>query len=295
MNQYKKFLGRTDLVKNQVEREKLAEQEATSKKKRSIQQQNKQRWLKYQEQLRSELAARYFHSVISAGGESFSNKYSVAFDGTDDHIDLGASSTVADGSQFTLSFWIKGTAAASGGQTYLFSADYYNLHTLWNVREDDVIWRNINNGVKNLSVGVLDNSWHHILIIFNPTGANQTIRCFTDGANEVNVSTDHRYGISSSTYTGALRYIGNRAGQNPGFNGNIDEIAFWDDDQSANVSAIYNSGQVHDLNALSSPPVNWYRMGDGNGGTGSTVTDQGTGGINGTLTNDAAYSSTIPS
>ena len=235
------------------------------------------------------------NSFEMSGVGSFSNLYSVAFDGTDDHIDLGASSTVADDSQFTLSFWIKGTAAASGGQTYLFSADYYNLHTFWNVREDDIIWRNVNNTVKVLSAGVLDNSWHHILIVFNPTGASQTIRCFTDGANEVNVSTDHRYGISSSTYTGALRYIGNRAGQNPGLNGNIDEFAIWDDDQSANVSAIYNSGQVHDLNALSSPPVNWYRMGDGNGGTGSTVTDQGTGGINGTLTNDAAFEEDVPS
>jgi len=70
MNKYKKFLGRTDLVKNQVEREKLAEQEAVSKRKRSIQQQNRQRFLKYQEQLRSELAARYFHSVQSTGGDA---------------------------------------------------------------------------------------------------------------------------------------------------------------------------------------------------------------------------------
>ena len=70
MNQYKKFLGRTDLVKNQVEREKLAEQEAASKRKRSIQEQNRKRHLRYQEQLRSELAARYFHAVQSTGGDT---------------------------------------------------------------------------------------------------------------------------------------------------------------------------------------------------------------------------------
>ena len=68
MNEYKKFLGRTDLVKNQVEREKLAEQEASNKKKRSIQEQNRKNHLRYQEQLRSELAARYFHAVQSTGG-----------------------------------------------------------------------------------------------------------------------------------------------------------------------------------------------------------------------------------
>ena len=106
MNQYKKFLGRTDLVKNQVEREKLAEQEAKSKRKRSIQQQNKQRWLKYQEQLRSELAARYFHSVQSTGGESFPNQYSIDLDGTDDEAIATLDTNVIRGTR-TVSFWMK--------------------------------------------------------------------------------------------------------------------------------------------------------------------------------------------
>lgn len=70
MKKYKPYLGRVDLVKNQVAREELKEQEASDKRKRSIQQQNKQRWLKYQEQLRSELAARYFHAVQSTGGDT---------------------------------------------------------------------------------------------------------------------------------------------------------------------------------------------------------------------------------
>ena len=78
MKKYKPYLNRVDLVKNQVEREELREQQAKRKRSRSIQEQNRQRWLKYQEQLRSELAARYFHSVISAGGESFSNTKSLS-------------------------------------------------------------------------------------------------------------------------------------------------------------------------------------------------------------------------
>ena len=86
MKKYKPYLNRVDLVKNQVEREELREQEAKRKRSRSIQEQNRQRWLKYQEQLRSELAARYFHSVQSVGGEEAFNTYSVAFDGTDDVV-----------------------------------------------------------------------------------------------------------------------------------------------------------------------------------------------------------------
>ena len=86
MKKYKPYLKRVDLVKNQVERERIQEQEAKRKRKQRIQEQNRRNHLRYQEQLRSEMAARYFHSVISVGGESFSNTRSLLFDGTDSAI-----------------------------------------------------------------------------------------------------------------------------------------------------------------------------------------------------------------
>ena len=156
--------------------------------------------------------SNYYRTILNAQGSSFTNTKSIALDSVDDYVDLGSGSTVADGGQFTFSFWIKGATAASSGTTYLFSADYYNLNSFWLLQGSNIQWMNINGVRKNLSIGVLDNNWHHILIVFNPTGANQTIRCFTDGANEVNVSTDYRYSITSTTYIGGLRYIGNRGG-----------------------------------------------------------------------------------
>jgi hypothetical protein len=70
MKKYKPYLTRVDLVKNQVERERIQEQEAAKKRKQRIQEQNRQNHLRYQEQLRSELAARYFHAVQSTGGDT---------------------------------------------------------------------------------------------------------------------------------------------------------------------------------------------------------------------------------
>ena len=105
-------------MKNQVAREELKEQEAKRKRSARLQQQNKQRWLKYQEQLRSELAARYFHGVVSAGGESFSNTKSMNFDGTDDYIELNSPTSIQSlTSQITISFWIKAPR--------IFSTNYY--------------------------------------------------------------------------------------------------------------------------------------------------------------------------
>ena len=196
---------------------------------------------------------------------TFQNTYSMDFDGVDDYLDLGTESTVASGSQFTLSFWIKGGPTGTGSsQRFLFSTDGSSKQNYsWHAHGSDFIWRNINSIPKFLSIGVLDNSWHHILVIFNPTGAAQTIRCFTDGANEVNVSTDWRYAPPHSYYDGPIRYIGGsppRLYSGGPFNGNIDEFAVWDDDQSANVSTIYNGGAPNDLTDLS--PDYWLRNGD---------------------------------
>jgi hypothetical protein len=224
-------------------------------------------------------------------GPRFGNQYSVAFDGTDDYIDLG-STTTGNSGQFTLSFWIKGGAASLSGFTYLFSATPYNLHTYWVVQGTNFQWTNINGVRRNLSIGILDDNWHHILIIWNPDGADQNIRCFTDGTNEVNVTTDFRYARVGGIYNGPLKYIGNRAGQNPGFSGNIDELAIWHSDEELNLSTIYNGGKPSDLTNLN--PIGWYRMGDNNGGTGTTVTDQGSGKFNGTLTNDVVFQIDTP-
>ena len=43
----------------------------------------------------------------------------------------------------------------------------------------------------------------------------------------------------------------------------VDELAVWDSDQSANVSTIYDSGNVKDLDTLTTKPRHWWRMGDG--------------------------------
>ena len=77
------------------------------------------------------------------------------------------------------------------------------------------------------------------------------------------------------------------------FKGKIDEVALFDAALTAgNVSTIYNSGKPGDLTAFS--PSGWWRMGDVNGASGTTITDQGSGGNNGTLTNGPTYSTNVP-
>ena len=55
MNEYGNFIRRADLIKNLIDREKLAEE--TKKPNRSLQEANKRRWIQHQEILRAELTA----------------------------------------------------------------------------------------------------------------------------------------------------------------------------------------------------------------------------------------------
>ena len=43
----------------------------------------------------------------------------------------------------------------------------------------------------------------------------------------------------------------------------VDELAIFNSDQSANITDIYNSATPFDLSTLTTPPLHWWRMGDG--------------------------------
>jgi hypothetical protein len=77
-------------------------------------------------------------------------------------------------------------------------------------------------------------------------------------------NTHQNYGYSASIKDELLQ-IG-RKGEGTGYirsGGRIDEVAVWDNDQSANISSIYNGGSPSDLSMLSTEPNHWWRTGDG--------------------------------
>jgi hypothetical protein len=79
------------------------------------------------------------------------------------------------------------------------------------------------------------------------------------------------------------------------YEGLLDEISFFNSALSASdITSIYNSGVPADISTLN--PVGWWRMGDNDGGTGTTITNQGSASsIDGTLTNGPTFSTTVPS
>jgi len=194
------------------------------------------------------------------GGTAFSSTKSLAFDGVDDIVYTN-STTIGVGGNCSLSFWVKGgpQLATSLGD-YLFSADYYNQWTLTMAWGADLKWFNGNAVAHTLATDVFDDDWHHIVMIWNPSGADQTIRTYKDGSLATNVTTDYRYAQADTRYHGPLQYIGNRPTK-VGFNGNIDEVAMWHTELSvSDIATIWGGGTPGDLTSLS--PVGWWRMGE---------------------------------
>ena len=217
--------------------------------------------------------------------EMFS-RYSVSLDGTDDYMDVGTVSDLNGSiSAVTLSAWINissfGRAIMSGGSS---GSDRFYLQAFnsTNFRYGS------GSGFHDFTVPTISTStWVHVGIVHNGTSATLYLNGVASSSGVQTVeSPNANYGTAfkvGSYYTGSTYF--------PGL---IDEVAVFNSAlSSTNITAIYNSGVPNDISSLN--PVNWWRMGDNDGGTGTTITDQGSGGNNGTLTNGPTFSTTVPS
>ena len=236
---------------------------------------------------------------------SFANQYSVSFDGTNDYVGV-ASDPGLD--VYSTSLWFK-TAESSfslpiagfGKNAY---ARYGGIRFIPSVTGRAVEY---NDGYQYIAAGglsnsdVFDDAWHHVAIVFVASGYQTTTgtsstdgkgyKIFIDGTrvDTVLASTSHSYALAT---TSSFFAVGKE--RTSYYTGLIDEVAIFGSSLSdSDITDIYNSGVPTDLSSYS--PTLWWRMGDDDGGTGTTVTDQGSGGNNGTLTNGPTFSSSVPS
>ena len=170
--------------------------------------------------------------------------YSVAFDGTDDYVDIGS---IALGTVHTLSIWHKLGSLSSNpylfGSTYAFALNLYGNGNAIYYRPDAGSPINV--------AHTFEGGWHHYAISRNGAAVN----FYVDGAQ---VGTTQTVGAS---YDFTLKYLMSYNKVYFG-NGETDEVAVWDSALSAiDISAIYNGGTPQSLAPYS--PLSWWRMGDG--------------------------------
>jgi len=220
---------------------------------------------------------------------SFTNTYSVNFDGTNDYVELSAAPSTDFNfgtGEFGLSMWVNAINGFNG--TYCGVLGNYNsAASSWQVFVGTAglqVWNGALYGGGSLST----NTWYH-LVVERTSGVLKT---YINGSQNTsnNVTSSYAAATNSSTCIGG--YPANRA--QPRWKGLIDEVAIFNSGLSASdVTDMYNSGVPTDISSLN--PIGWWRMGDNDGGTGSTITDQGSAGNNGTLTNGPTFSTDVPS
>jgi hypothetical protein len=229
-------------------------------------------------------------------GSSFANDYSVHFDGANDYLKADAGSALRSTSAISFSQWVNFDTVGStqkgfslGNPSSLDDRIQYYINFAGTV----VVYIKLG-GVavsKNSSTGVISaGSWFHIVVTLDNTNG---IKIYVNGNHEATQSVSAGYLSSNSNLT-EVRMSARATSLSQFVDGKIDETSVYATTLSASdVTDIYNSGVPTDLSAYS--PVHWWRFGDNDGGTGTTLTDQGSAGENATLYNGPTFSSDVPS
>ena len=270
---------------------------------------------------RQERSLGNFKSIIHTPS-SFSNQYSASLDGTNDYVGIEG---LAGRSLGALSMWVNITSSngihsnsalgmlAGFGKDNTGLAAYDGLNWGYGVNTTDLLTLR-NNGAVIAQYQVpsagdkLAAGWHHIVLTHNGTGYTfyingviATSATLSDGSSGGSITTSTHSILTGSTFETLTNQspqirikIGGNRNNNFYSQGLFDEVALFDSALSAsNITTIYNSGVPGDLTSLS--PNGWWRMGDNDGGSGTTITDQGSGENDATLTNVASMSSSVPS
>ena len=193
---------------------------------------------------------------------SYSNSLSCSFDGSTDYLECDSVQSFSGA--FSLSLWFRPT----GGNymTMVFGTgvndEYVQLYGPSVGAGRFAIVRNI--GTITSSSGIYTyEDWNHFMLVRD---SSNDVEAWVNGSS---------IGTSSVSGTRRIGQFGMFGTATDPFGGEMDEIALWGSDQSANVSTIYNSGAPTDLSGLS--PLSWWRMGDTNpasaGTSVSSVTD----------------------
>ena len=197
------------------------------------------------------------------------------FDGVDDRVECGALTNIVSSAPYSVSLWFKQSGSGnefliSGGPT---GAGQFNA-SIYLRPADNQIWLDGSTAAQKWNWSNVNNDWQHLLFVDAGGG---TYKLYSNGVSETLSSVTTYLGAQADLWIGA-RTSGNH------FDGEIDEVAFFNSDVSGDIAALYNSGIPADLTSLS--PVSWYRMGeDATFNTNWSLPDNGSASNTGTSAN----------
>tara|TARA_R110002012_G_scaffold184031_2_gene350592 strand:- start:360 stop:1646 length:1287 start_codon:yes stop_codon:yes gene_type:complete len=231
--------------------------------------------------------------VLTVSEPPYANTKSVAFVQNDylsgSASDLSgvlgrAANGAGSGDAWTISLYFKAGTHTGGAKQTLFyfgDTDHTNGGHVWIYYKgnEQKIYLEYGSAGNYLRFKTADDStsvgaWLHLAITYDggTTGSSSgsisdyhsRFSIFIDGTTQLTTNQHSNYGWSSGIDSDVFT-VGRSGSTNNWLKNEckIDELAVWGTDETANISSIYNSGTPHSLSTLGSPPLHWWRLGDG--------------------------------
>jgi hypothetical protein len=236
------------------------------------------------------LAGPINYSFDTPTNSSPFSRYSLEFDGVDDNVSTGLS--VGGKSALTVSAWVNMATIQDSGFVQQYAGAGAD-RTFRIIHAHSKFWFQCYT-VDGITEAEIDSSnapgeWVHLVGTFDGTKA----RIYVDNVQGTDGTT-----LTSTTLQSASSNveIGGSSGLNMFTAGLIDEVAIWDVALADNEREyLYNNGEPGDISSLQ--PLGWWRMGDTDYTDwaifGSTITDEGSGGNDGTISGATLSTNTL--
>lgn len=240
------------------------------------------------------------HGILarsSSSAPAFANTSSMELDGVDANAKTDSNYTILDGAQkFSISMWVKPSATETKILlSTIRNGTMNNFQVCIATHNGSVrVFTETSGNYIYTATGELSNNvWSNIIVACDLSKGNASNRgdIYINGIQKTTIRNLKTVLLNSSS---KLTFGVNENGKYSEFNGHIDEVAIWNGtDLRSDVSTIYNGGEPSDLSQYSTPPTNWWRMGETDGGSGTTLTDA-IGSADATLLNLASYDNDVP-
>jgi hypothetical protein len=243
-----------------------------------------------------------YRSILNAQGSSFASTNSFEFDGNTDYIEIADADNLSFGngttdSPFSISAWVNMTDATNFRIVNKYDSNFEYLFSTGGA--DTIVFLLYDNStggrigrLYSTALTSFQGSWIHLAATYSGNGSSTGLKIYLNGSRVDN--TDNNSGsYTAMENTTAPLEIGKVTTTRA--NGLIDEVSIFNfalTDEGVSVgqtaggqiAEIYNGGVPNDLTSLN--PLSWWRMGEAANYAGGvwTLTDQGSGGNDGTST-----------
>ena len=207
---------------------------------------------------------------------TFYDSFSTAFDGSNDHIDMGAVHNLGTG-DFSISVWFKRASLTSADGLIMKRQDTDNVWFLQVTSAEKIFFQASTSRtvrikyLTNVESTLNNTDWHHIVVTVDRSDASAS-KVWLDGVAITSYDTETETGITADLDNTGDLIIGQGAAAGGNyFHGNVADVSIWNtaftptstiaitdlrDGSSGAGNAI--PADIKGLNGL----VSWYRMGD---------------------------------